>query len=163
MATWLAIDHGTRRVGVAAGDTETRVATPVTVLPAEPAANAIAGILELAGEYDAVGLVVGWPVNMDGTEGPQGRLARDLAARLEAACPLDVRLWDERLSSFAADDALAGQLTRKKRRAIQDAVAAGVFLQDFLNRNGPDEAPRPSSIPSSGNAPPPLEGGTKGG
>ena len=73
-------------------------------------------------------------------------LARATAARLAEATGLDVRLWDERLSSFAADESLAGMLTRKKKRARQDAVAATAILQDFLSRGGPDCARRPDEV-----------------
>ena len=142
MARWLAIDPGTRRIGIAVGGTADGIATPVAVVPAEPLADAIERVLALAGEYGAEGLVVGWPLNMDDTEGPQGRLARELAGRIADATDLDVRLWDERLSSFAADEALAGSYTRKQKRARQDAVAAAAILQHFLAAGGPETAPR---------------------
>ncbi len=99
----MAIDHGSKRIGLAVGATRDGIASPLTVLNAQPAHIAIAKILSVAGDYGAEGLVVGWPLNMDDTEGPQGRLARRLADELEQKCELDVRLWDERLSSFAAD------------------------------------------------------------
>jgi putative Holliday junction resolvase len=85
---------------------------------------------------------------MDGTEGPQGRTARTAAAELAAATGLDVRLWDERLSSFAADQALSGTMTSGKKKARQDAVAAAAILQDFLASDGPHSAPRPQDVPS---------------
>jgi len=143
MGCWLGIDHGTVRMGVAAGDTATGIASPLAVVPARPEARAIGQIARLAREYHAEGLVVGWPLNMDDTEGPQGRAAREMACRLAEATGMDVRMWDERLSSFAADQALAGHLTRKKKKARQDAVAAATFLQEFLSSGGPDAAPRP--------------------
>ena len=143
---WLGIDHGTRRIGIAVGDTVAGIATPVEVVPAEPESEAIAAIGRLARKYHADGLVVGWALNMDDTEGPQAKLCRDMAGRLAARLQLDVRMWDERLSSFAADEVLAGKLTRKKKRARQDAVAAATFLQDFLSAGGPDSAPRPAEL-----------------
>lgn len=143
MARWLGIDSGTRRVGVAAGSTEDGIASPVTTLTAEPSARLIEQIIRLAEDYQAVGVVVGLPVNMDGSESDQSRAARRLAREIADAADLDVRLWDERLSSFAADNALAGRLTRKKRRARQDSIAAAEILRDFLDSNGPDTAARP--------------------
>ncbi len=143
---WVCIDHGTERLGVAAGGETDGIATPVEVIPAAPHADALDRIRQLAEAYGAGGIVVGWPLNMDDSEGPQGRLARAFAAELASATGLDVRLWDERLSSFAADRALAGTLTRKKRRARQDAVAAAEILQDFLSSGGPDAAPKPSEV-----------------
>ncbi len=149
MARWLGIDHGTRRIGVAVGSTDAAVASPVEVLPAAPAGQARRRIAEIVAEYEADGVVVGWPLNMDDTEGPQGRLARAMAAELAEATGLDVRLWDERLSSFAADQALAGSYTRKQKRARQDAVAAAAILQDFLASDGPANAPRPADVPKA--------------
>ncbi len=144
MTRWLGIDHGTRRIGVAVGDTAGGIATPLAVVPAVPLEQALAEIMRLAEEYHACGAVVGWPLNMDDSEGPQGILARTMAGQLRAAGTLDVRMWDERLSSFQADQMLAGQLTRKKRRMRQDAIAAATILQDFLSQGGTDSAPKVS-------------------
>ena len=146
MSVWLGIDHGTRRIGIAVGDTTAAIATPLEVIAAEPESEAIATIGRLANKFHAGGLVVGWPLNMDDTEGPQAKLCRDLARRLAADLKLDVRMWDERLSSFAADQALAGKFTRKKKRARQDAVAAAAFLQDFLSAGGPESASNPEQL-----------------
>ncbi|MHC4294553.1 MAG: Holliday junction resolvase RuvX, partial [Planctomycetota bacterium] len=122
--------------------TSDRIATPLSVVPADPLAEAIARILHIAEQYHAVGIVVGLPRNMDGTEGPQAEAARAAGSELAKRTKLDVRLWDERLSSFEADKALAGKLTRNKRRRRQDAVAAAVILQDFLSHDGPESAAR---------------------
>lgn len=146
MARWLAIDDGSKRIGLAVGGTGDGIASPVAVLDAQPRHIAIEQILAAAAQYGAAGLVVGWPLNMDDTEGPQGRLARRLADELDQKTDLDVRLWDERLSSFAADGMLAGHFTRKKKKARQDAVAAAAILQDFLSRGGPDCAPTPGEL-----------------
>ncbi len=146
MGRWLGIDHGTKRIGIAVGGTGESFASPLEVIPAEPEDQAILRILELAREYNAEGIVVGWPINMDDTEGPQAKLARQMALNLSEATALDVRLYDERLSSFAADEKLAGTLTRKKRRQRQDALAASHILQDFLGTDGPKNAIRPEQI-----------------
>jgi len=143
----MAVDHGTRRIGIAVGNTADRIASPVKVVAAEPASAAIEQIKSLMADYQVDGLVVGWPLNMDGTEGPQGELARGMAVALADAANVPVRLWDERLSSFVADVALRGLLTRKKRRARQDAIAAAAILQDFLNSGTVDEpAPHPRDV-----------------
>jgi putative Holliday junction resolvase len=141
MARWLGIDHGTRRLGIAVGDAASGIGSPVAQLTAgeEGTADRIRGLVE---EYGAAGVVVGWPLNADGTEGPQGRLARAFAVDLAGATGLDVRLWDERLSSFEADDRLKGSMTRGKKRRRQDAVAAAAILEDFLVGDGPNTAPR---------------------
>ena len=145
MAHWLGIDHGTRRIGVAAGDAETRIATPVTQLAADEK-DLHQRIAALASEYGACGVVVGWSINADGTEGAQGRLARRFAAELARSTGLDVRLWDEQLSSFEADDRLRGALTRAQKKRRHDAVAAAAFLADFVARGGPASAPRPADV-----------------
>lgn len=146
MSRWLGIDHGRKRVGIAVGSTEEGIASPVTVLPASPEKSLLESIGRLADEYGVDGLVVGWPLNMDDTEGPQGLEARAFAVRLAEATGRDIRLWDERLSSFQADNALAGRLTRKKRKARQDALAASAFLGEFLQQNGPTTAPKPREV-----------------
>ncbi len=141
MSRWLCVDHGEVRIGVAAGDTETGIASPLEVVPALPLQAALAQIVRLASQSGAEGIVVGLPLNMDDTEGPQATAARQFALRLQQASGLPVRLWDERLSSFSADQSLRGQLTRKKKKQWQDAVAAAAILHDFFARGGPDVAP----------------------
>ncbi|MBI5725132.1 MAG: Holliday junction resolvase RuvX [Planctomycetes bacterium] len=143
MGRWLGIDHGSMRIGLAVGGQEDGIATPLEVLPAEPVRKAVERIVALAKDYSVCGLVVGLPINMDDTEGPQAKLARKFADELSAAANLPVRLWDERLSSFQADCDLAGLLTRKKKRAVQDAVAAAKMLHDFLQNMG-KAGPAPS-------------------
>jgi putative Holliday junction resolvase len=146
MGRWLGIDHGSKHIGVAVADTSSAIASPLTVLD-EADFNQIAEqIIRIAGEYNASAVVVGWPLNMDDTEGPQGKIAREFAASLAEHTGLDVRLWDERLSSFQADQALAGSFTRKQKKARQDAIAAAVILQDFLAAGGPQGAPRPDEV-----------------
>lgn len=143
MSRWLALDHGHKRIGVAVGNTEDGFAAPLTMLPAEPAGDLLARIGKLFEEYQPDGIVVGFPLNMDDTIGPQALEALRFAAEVAKHTGLDVRMWDERLSSFDADKALAGHLTRKKRRVRQDAVAAASFLQDFLQNDGPNSAKPP--------------------
>ncbi len=150
MARWLGIDHGVKRIGVAVGDTVSRIVSPVELLLAG-VVDVPARIAELAEEYAAVGVVVGWPLNADGSEGRQSRLAQRFAAIVVGRTHLDVRLWDERLSSFQADQQLRGRLTRKKKKRRHDALAAAAMLGDFLALDGPDSAPRlqePEQSPS---------------
>lgn len=144
MSCWLGIDHGTKRIGVAVGDTASKIATPLEVLAAAPQERAIERIGELARQYQAEGIVVGLPLNMDGSEGPQAALARRMAGQIAGALGLPVRLFDERLSSFAADQALSGLLTRGKKKARQDAVAAAAMLHDFLAAGCPPTQPNPN-------------------
>ena len=83
-------------------------------------------------------LVLGLPLNMDGTVGPQAKLVQAFGTVLAAQTGLDVHYVDERLSSFAADELLRpAELTRKKKKGVQDAVAAAVILQTFLSEDRP--------------------------
>lgn len=143
MGSWLGIDLGSKRIGIAVGDTSSGIATPQSIINAVNEQQDFQRIVEIANEYHVEGIVMGWPLNMDDSEGPQGKLTRETARRLADTTGMDVRMWDERLSSFTADQSLAGMLTRKKKRARQDAVAAACILQDFLASGGPDSAPKP--------------------
>lgn len=143
----MSIDYGTVRIGVAIGNTTDGIASPIEVVAAQPVERAIARIKELISEYGVEGMVVGWPLNMDDSEGPQAQVSRAIALVLAETTGLDVRLWDERLSSFEADQKLAGLMTRKKKKAHQDAVAAAAILNDFFQAGGPNSgATRPGEV-----------------
>ena len=146
MPAWLGIDHGHKRVGIAIGNIGDSFAAPVKVIPGQDIQQVYRQIGKIAEEYNAKGAVVGWPLNMDDTEGPQGKSAREFAHALAEKTGLDVRMWDERLSSFTADLALAGHLTRGKRKTRQDAIAAADFLGEFLRQNGIETAPKPDEV-----------------
>jgi putative Holliday junction resolvase len=141
MTRWLGIDHGTRRIGLAVADSLTAIVSPLPQLPAEPLEQCLRLALLAAADYGADGIVVGWPLNDDGSEGPQGKLARQFALELASQTTLPVRLWDEHLSSFAADQKLRGLYTRKQKRRRHDSLAAAAFLEDFLRVGGPFSAP----------------------
>jgi putative Holliday junction resolvase len=136
MPRYLGIDHGQRRIGLAISDSIGTLATPLATLPATGDAEVDAeNILDLADHEGAEAFVVGLPLNMDGTEGPQAKICRDFAARLEAdASGRCVVLWDERLSSFAADLVLdEAQVTKAKRKKHRDQIAAQKILQSYLD------------------------------
>jgi len=146
MTRWIGIDHGTKRIGVAVGDAA--IVTPLDVLQADDV-DIPGRIKKLADEYDAVGIVVGWPLLTDDSEGPQARLARRFAANLAETVDLDVRMWDERLSSFEADGRLKGEFTRKQKKRRHDAIAAATILEDFFTGAGLASAPRPTDLDDS--------------
>lgn len=142
MALTLAVDYGVKRIGFAVGDELTRVATP---LPPESAAGSPvkdAGIvLGRAYEYGAAIIVVGLPLNMDGTEGRQAKLTRTFAKALESRFEGTVALIDERLSSRGADELLRqSDLSRDKRKQRRDSVAAMIILQAYLDQCRSDSA-----------------------
>mgnify|MGYP006273685889 CR=1 FL=1 len=136
---YLAIDPGDRRTGLAIGDDDTGSAGPVDVLDARDADALVRGIKAAIDAYDAEALVIGLPLNMDGSTGPAAKKAEALARRLAAETGLAVHRVDERLTSYAADQQMAGSgLTRGGKKARRDALAAAVILQDFLNRQPKD-------------------------
>ncbi|GMV97469.1 MAG: Holliday junction resolvase RuvX [Phycisphaerae bacterium] len=137
MSRFLGVDFGVKRIGLAVGEAGSGIATPLRVLNARPAtAENAAAILAAAQEYDAAGIVIGLPLNMDGTEGQQAQRSRQLAAALRRRTKRAVVLHDERLTSFAADQKLAGRgLSRGKKKARQDALAAAAILQSFFDRS----------------------------
>ena len=135
---YLCLDLGDKRTGVAVGDDETRSAFPVEVIEA-PMAEGAAGerllglIAESARRHGAGALVVGLPMNMDGTEGPRATLVRAYAARAAERAGMPTHFQDERLTSAAADWEMAGGgLTRGEKKRRRDALAAAAILRDFL-------------------------------
>jgi putative Holliday junction resolvase len=129
----LGVDLGTKRIGLALSEPG-GIVSPLAVLSARPGVEDNArAILEVARQYDAQAVIVGLPLNMDGTEGPQARLSRAFAEAIGRLGSLPVHLHDERLTSHAADRRLVDRdLTRKKSKARQDAVAAQILLESFL-------------------------------
>ena len=143
----LAIDLGDKRTGLAVGDEASGIVSPLDVIerPTSREDELIEAIAVAASEQDASALVVGLPLNMDGTEGPRSRLVRALAERIAARAGLPVHLYDERLTSVDADWAMSQSgLTHKQKKARRDALAAAAILRDFLasrrSGEGPGEA-----------------------
>ena len=136
--TILAFDFGSRWIGVAVGDTETRIASPLGMLQADAASRRMAEIESLLREWRPQRLLVGLPLAMDGTEHAMTRRARRFARQLESRFRLPVELADERLSSVAAESVLreAGRGGRDHKHETH-ALAAKIILQGFL-----DESPR---------------------
>jgi putative holliday junction resolvase len=135
MPRWLAIDYGTRRIGLALCDPDETIASPAGALAGAGNVRAdAANVRARAAEHAVAGFVVGLPLNMDGTDSAQTALSRRFAAALAELGAAPVELWDERLSSFQADELLdAAGLRGAKRRARRDALAALVILQGFLD------------------------------
>jgi len=148
MPRWIGIDFGTKRIGLAVGDTDERIISPLEQLQVDKMSlNQVAKYIKtLAKNYGAVGAVVGWPINVNGSRGEQSQLALRFAADLAERTGLDVRLWDERLTSFDADSRLRGQYTQGKRKQRQDSIAAMAILEDFFASDGPSNAQRPEEL-----------------
>lgn len=137
MPRYLAIDCGSKRIGLAVGDSGTRLASPLVTLDCSGApAGDVAAVIAQAASYGVDEFVVGLPLNMDGTEGKQAKIARRFGGELSRRSGKPVHFHDERLSSIAADEMLRpAELSRKKKKRRRDRVAAQVFLQDFLDGN----------------------------
>ena len=136
--TILAFDFGARWIGVAVGDTETRLASPLGMFEAESRIGRIAEVETLVREWTPERLLVGLPLAMDGGEHDMTRRARRFARQLEARFRLPVELADERLSSVAAEATLreTGHGGRRHKH-LAHALAAKIILQSYL-----DESPR---------------------
>jgi putative Holliday junction resolvase len=131
----LGLDLGDKTVGLALSDARRAIASPLATLRRTRFAADAAALLATAAERGAVALVLGLPRNMDGSEGPRAQSARAFARNLARLTPLPMLMWDERLSTVAAERALlAADLSRKRRAEVIDAVAAGYILQGALDR-----------------------------
>jgi putative Holliday junction resolvase len=131
----VAVDPGSRRVGVAVSDPDRLIAQPLCQIPAAPLESLPERLVALAREQEAEELVVGLPRRLDGGLGPEAHAARELADRLRALSGLPVTLVDERLTSAAAERALvATGIKRARRRQLSDQVAAALILRHHLDR-----------------------------
>ena len=129
----MAVDLGKALTGLALCDRGEVLASPLAVVQERDRGRLIEKICAAAKEGGAQRLVVGLPRNMDGTEGASAQSARETAALLEGAAGLPVDLWDERGTTITAHNYLNDTNTRgKKRKAVVDAVAATVILEDYL-------------------------------
>jgi len=147
MGRIVGVDYGQRRLGLAISDVGRRIASPAATLAASGNLQRDASrVLSWAVEQHAVLVVVGLPLNMDGTDSDQTRRTRAFADVLRASGSLPVELWDERLSSFQADVYLAEAGVRpSRRRRLRDALAAQVILQSYLDAHRPAANSRDSS------------------
>ena len=129
----LAIDYGDARTGIAISDASGSIVGRTTVIHSRRPQQTAEAIAALVQESSAERLVMGFPRNMDGTEGPRAEKARQFKALLEEASGLPVILWDERRSTIEAHAILhAAGKKEKKHRANVDAVAATLLLEGYL-------------------------------
>lgn len=132
---YLAVDLGTRRIGVAVSDELGLTAQALPTIEPASEEDALAAIRSLIGRYGVQGVVVGLPKNMNGTLGPAAEQAVAFAKRLEEGGLAEVTMWDERLTSRAAERLLIeADVRRSKRKRIVDQMAAVLILQGFLDR-----------------------------
>lgn len=131
----LGLDLGTKTIGLALSDLGWRIATPhATVARAKFTADAEA-LRAVTDAFGVGGLVLGLPVNMDGSEGPRAQATRAFARNLGRSIQLPIAFWDERLSTAAVTRAMiAADMSRRKRAVVVDQLAAAYILQGALDR-----------------------------
>ncbi|NNU81027.1 Holliday junction resolvase RuvX [Halovulum dunhuangense] len=131
----LGLDLGEKTIGVAISDRRLGIATPLLTIRRRKFTQDATALEAIMAERGAAGLVLGLPLNMDGSEGPRAQSTRAFARNLMARRPVPVILWDERLTTVAAERALLeADASRRRRAEVIDHVAAGLILQGFLDR-----------------------------
>jgi putative Holliday junction resolvase len=137
-----ALDLGRRRIGIAVTDAAAMGAHPVGIIERRALKVDLDAIATMLRDRDVSTIVVGLPLNMDGSEGAAAHSARKFAEQLREALAIDVEMFDERLTSFEARERLAGMPARKgSRKTGLDALAAVVILEGWMQAN-PDKIPR---------------------
>jgi putative holliday junction resolvase len=130
----LGLDLGEKTIGVAVSDSMLAVATAVGTIHRKKLAADLTGLRQIMGERGVGGLVIGLPLNMDGSEGPRCQSVRQFARNLLAQIDLPIAFWDERLSTVAVTrPMLEADLTRRKRARAVDTLAATYILQGALD------------------------------
>ena len=129
----LALDYGTKRIGVALSDELRWTAQPLETFERRTLDRDLAHIASLVDAHEVGRVVLGFPLQLDGKEGPAIQAMRDFAGRLEQRLAVPLVLWDERMTTKAAEDLLiAADVSRKKRKGAVDRVAAALLLQSYL-------------------------------
>ena len=135
----LCLDYGERRIGVAISDEAGIIAMPLCVIDVRDSGQTLREIAGICAEKKPAKIVVGMPLNMNGSRGRKAEEAKKFAKLLETGVGIPVETWDERLSSRQAERALiGGNVSRRKRKGIVDKLAAQIVLQAYLDsRAGP--------------------------
>jgi putative Holliday junction resolvase len=135
MGAVIGLDVGTKTIGVAISDVTRTVATAQNTIRRTKFSADAASLLAFAKDREAAGFIIGLPVNFNGTEGPRAQSCRAFARNLAALTPAPIALWDERLSTAAAERALLeADASRRRRAEVIDSVAAAYILQGALDR-----------------------------
>jgi putative Holliday junction resolvase len=133
----LALDPGTKRIGVAVSDELKVIAQPLEFVAAQPLADFFARLKQIAREKEVELILVGMPRNMDGTYGPAAAKVQEFVAALKEAVSVPVKTWDERLTSAQANRVLLqANVRRQKRKETVDKMAAAILLQGYLDSGG---------------------------
>ena len=130
----LALDHGTKRIGVAVSDETKTIAQPLEYIPAKPFADFLERLKKLLVEKEIDLVLIGLPRNMDGTYGPAAQKVEAFVAVLRNAITVPIKTWDERLTSSQTNRILIqGKVRRDKRKEKVDKMAAAILLQSYLD------------------------------
>ncbi|HLP75433.1 MAG TPA: Holliday junction resolvase RuvX [Candidatus Paceibacterota bacterium] len=130
----LALDHGTKRIGVALSDELKMIAQPLEFIPAEPFVDFLLRLKEIIREKEVELILLGLPRNMDGSYGPATLKVQEFAAVLKDKIAIPIQLWDERLTSAQAQRFLIeGKVRREDRKQKVDKTAAAILLQSYLD------------------------------
>ncbi|MGN6552769.1 MAG: Holliday junction resolvase RuvX [Verrucomicrobiota bacterium] len=130
----LALDHGTKRIGVALSDELKMIATPLEFIPAEPIADVFVRLKEIIREKEVELILLGMPRNMDGSYGPAALKVQEFIAVLRDKIAIPIQTWDERLTSAQAQRFLIeGKVRREQRKEKVDKTAAAILLQSYLD------------------------------
>src|SRR5881409_1181916 len=130
----LAIDHGTKRMGIAISDELGMIAQPLEFIPAEPFAKFLDRLKEILREKQVELILVGMPRNMDGSYGPAALKVQEFVAVLKDAIAIPITVWDERLTSAQANRFLLQANVRRAERKLKvDKTAAAILLQSYLD------------------------------
>jgi putative Holliday junction resolvase len=131
----MGLDLGEKTIGIAVGDPGHMIATPITTIRRSKFADDAKTLLKLVDERQVAGLVIGLPLNMDGSEGPRCQSVRQFASNLSKLRDMPMAFWDERLSTVAVTrDMISADLSRAKRARIVDQSAAAFILQGAFDR-----------------------------
>jgi putative Holliday junction resolvase len=145
-ARLLGVDFGAKRIGLALSDVERRIATPLTTIARAKFSKDAEALVAEINRFDVFALIVGLPLNLDGSQGPRVQATRAFLRNLAQICDRPAVFWDERLSTAAVTRALIAQdASRAKRAAVVDRMAAAYILQGALDRLAtlaPSPAPR---------------------
>lgn len=130
----MGLDVGTKRIGVAVSDESGSIAQGRETVERTSDAKAVAAIKEIAFAEKVAEIIVGLPLNMDGSEGPSAEACRKFGEKLGEGIGVPVKFWDERLSTREAENVmLMGDMSRAKRKKSVDKLAAVVILQSYLD------------------------------
>lgn len=131
------LDLGTKTIGLALSDVMLTIASPLETIRRTKFTADAEQLLALAARHDVGGLVLGYPLNMDGSKGPRAQASESFARNLERLSDLPVALWDERLSTVAVTRTLLeADASRRRRAEVVDKMAASFILQGALDRLG---------------------------